>query len=165
MTKDAPRPILNAAVVGIALVALAAACGGAARRPVVPIRIQHAIKKRTSVYDYVPTSMPKAFRYSSWSFSHNALTTFFQEQGAAAGNDISFSAFTRPGKLCANSPMRTFQTSSGTIYWSRSNFDQEAWRCVAGPNDSLIQLTAASTAGVATAKTLALIAASGRKIS
>jgi hypothetical protein len=60
--------------------------------------------------------------------------------------------------------MRKFQTSSGTVYWSRADFDPEAWRCVAGPSHSLIQLTAASTTGVATAKTLALIAASGRKI-
>ena len=109
--------------------------------------------------------MPKPFRYYGWSFSHNALVTFFHEKGPTdAGTDISFSAFTRPGKICANSPMRKFRTSSGTVYWSRANFDQDAWRCVTGPNHSLIQLTASSSTGVVTAKTLALIASSGRKI-
>jgi hypothetical protein len=158
--------MLRSTIVGIAVAFVAAACAAAALLPVVPIRAQRAIKKRTSVYSYVPTTMPRAFRYSTWTFSqtHKALVIFFHQEGKPLSVNISFSAYTRPGKICANRPMQKFRTSSGTVYWSRAGFDQDAWRCVTGPNRSLTQLTASSSTGIVTAKTLALVAASGRKI-
>ena len=114
----------------------------AAAHPV-PLRSQHAIKQRTKLYAYVPARVPVGFRYYRWSFTPKppALRIAFRNK---AGWEIVFSA--SPGAACAGAGKeKSFQLDGNKVYWSHTAAEQQAWRCVVGPNRALIRLTATTT--------------------
>jgi hypothetical protein len=109
--------------------------------------------------------VPLGFRYSEWTYSSPTLRIFFHQQGKPAGWDITFVASPQAGR-CAAHPQGTFTLSGGKVYWTHTLEEQQAWRCVAGPNHTLIRLTAASAipAKALPPRMLAQVAAAGHAI-
>jgi hypothetical protein len=153
---------LIATALALGAVGLASA---AASTPPVPSHAQRAIKQRAGLVAYAPARVPLGFRYSEWTYSPPTLRIFFHQQGKPAGWDITFAASPQAGR-CAAHPEGTFNLSGGKVYWTHTLQEQQAWRCVAGPNHTLIRLAAASAIPAKTLppRTLAQVAAAGHAI-
>jgi hypothetical protein len=130
-------------VTGTLVAGFALASVAAAATPPVPLRSQQAIKQRTALYAYVPARVPIGFRYQRWSFTAKpaALRIEFRNK---AGWAIVFTA--SPGAACSGAGKeKSFQLDGNKVYWSHTETEQQAWRCVVGRNHQPIRLTAATT--------------------
>jgi hypothetical protein len=101
-----------------------------ASSPVVPLRVQQAIKKRVNpLFAYVPESIPPGYHYLQWIHSRGGLTIWFAwhrdrdpQLGFNVGNN-------NPCPSAAD-PMRVFRFGGFKVYWSTTYEDAQAWRCV-----------------------------------
>jgi hypothetical protein len=155
------RLLAGAALVAAFLVPVA----GAALVPV-PLRVQHAIAQKTRGLAYVPARVPFGFRYLRWSYAGKpqpVTRIWFQRRGKPAAWQITFVASKQSG-ACPRGE-KSYQVDGSKVWWSHTANEQQAWRCVSGPN-GLVRLTAAtplaSTAFASVA--LAQLAAAGRRI-
>jgi hypothetical protein len=91
-----------------------------ASSPVVPLRVQQAIKKRVNpLFAYVPESIPPGYHYLQWIHSRGGLTIWFAwhrdrdpQLGFNVGNN-------NPCPSAAD-PMRVFRFGGFKVYWSRA---------------------------------------------
>lgn len=111
-----------------------------AATPPVPTFTQHAIVRRAPSYAYVPARVPLGYRYLRWTYRDTVLRIWFRNP---AGKEITFIASARHG-ACTTGREKTFQQAGNKVYWSHTANEQQAWRCVTGPGDRLVQLTAAT---------------------
>ena len=125
-----------------ALAVLAVAAGAAsAASPVVPRHSQLAIRVRLPSLAYVPARVPSGFKYYRWATTTRpALRIWFRDK---AQHEITFVATHQVGQ-CAAGREKTFQLDGNKVYWSHTANEQQAWRCVVGPDKRLVRLTAAT---------------------
>ena len=123
-----------------------AASASAASAPVVPEHSQHAIKKRTNLYAFVPTRIDSRMRYYRWAFEPGkkpALRIWFRHKDNPNWQ-ITFVASPQAGP-CATGKEKSFQLDGNKVYWSHTANEQQAWRCVPSPVTlKPIRLTAAT---------------------
>jgi hypothetical protein len=124
----------------IALVVAAVTAGAAsAGSPVVPRHSQVAIRLKLPSLAYVPARVPSGFRYYRWATTTRpALRIWFRDK---AQHEITFVATNQVGP-CATGREKTFQLDGNKVYWSHTANEQQAWRCVAGPNKRVVRITA-----------------------
>jgi hypothetical protein len=124
------------------LAAVVAAQSAEASAPVVPLRAQHAIARRTALYAYAPARLPVGFHYEHWTFSPKpaALRIWFKNR---SGWEITFVASPQTGP-CDQGKEKSFQLSGNKVFWSHTRNEQQAWRCVTGVNGKQVRLTAAT---------------------
>jgi hypothetical protein len=114
--------MLKAAVVA-AVVALAAST------PPVPLAAQHAIAKRTTVYDYTPAHVPAEFHYASWAFAASPplLRIFFDDK--KKHEQIIFAAAAQLAR-CNDGSGRTYRVAGVKVFYTHTPVTQQAWRCI-----------------------------------
>jgi hypothetical protein len=145
---------------------LLAASASAAIGPVVPLRSQQAIKKRTNLYAFVPTRVGFGYRYYAWKFQPGtkpALRIWFRNR-LQRSREITFVVSPQAG-ACDQGKEKSFQLDGNKVYWSHRAEEQQAWRCVPSPiNGKQIRLTAATSMSPRTFADVGLgrIVASGR---
>jgi hypothetical protein len=139
-----------------------AASASAASAPVVPEHSQHAIKKRTNLYAFVPTRIDSRMRYYRWAFQPGAkpaLRIWFRHKDNPNWQ-ITFVASPQTGP-CATGKEKSFQLDGNKVYWSHTANEQQAWRCV-----GTVRLTVATPLPPTkfSDSGLGIVAASGHRI-
>jgi len=126
----------------VAFAAFAVVAGAAsAASTVVPRHSQLAIRLKLPALAYVPARVPGGFTYYRWATTTRpALRIWFRDK---AQHEITFVATHQTGP-CATGREKTFQLDGNKVYWSHTANEQQAWRCVVGPNKRLVRLTAAT---------------------
>ena len=152
-------------VVASVVAALLGPAAAAALVPV-PLVVQQAIKKRTNALGYVPARLPFGFRYARWSYAASpqpVTRIWFRRRLKPPSWQITFVASKQSGP-CPRGE-KSYQVDGNKVWWSHTRSEQQAWRCVAGPQGS-VRLTAATpiapTAFAAVG--LAQVAAAGHRI-
>lgn len=136
--------IVKAAAVALAITAALAESAAAAPKPAVPTFTQHQIAKRAPLLAYVPARLPSGYRYDRWTSvtkPQPALRIWFRN---AAKQEISFVASFRKGP-CDAGKQKVFQMAGNKVWWAQRAAQQEAWRCVVGTTDRIVQLTTATS--------------------
>src|SRR3954454_5998730 len=151
-------------VVGALVAALSVPVAGASLVPV-PLLVQHAIAKKTRGLAYVPARVPFGFRYLRWSYAAKpqpVTRIWFQRRGKPAWQ-ITFVASKQSG-ACPRGE-KSYQVDGSKVWWSHTANEQQAWRCVSGPN-GLVRLTAATPLAPTAFASVALaqLAAAGHRI-
>jgi hypothetical protein len=152
-------------VVGALVAGLLIPVARAALVPV-PLLVQHAIAKKTHALGYVPARVPFGFRYLRWSYAAKpqpVTRIWFQRRGKPAAWQITFVASRQSG-ACPRGE-KSYQVDGSKVWWSHTANEQQAWRCVSGPN-GLVRLTAATPLAPTTFASVALaqLAAAGHRI-
>ena len=125
----------------ILFVALGSAAAAAANaHPVVPQQVQRQILRLTPGLAYTPTRMALGFRYTNWQKTPNNVLITFDNR---AGWEIRFIALPLSGP-CRAGMEKSFQLDGNKVYWSHTGAEQQAWRCVAGPQGRQVRLVASS---------------------
>lgn len=126
--------------IGVLALSLSAVEADAGSAPVVPTRVQSAIKAKAPRLAYVPTRMLIGFRYRSWRYESGVLRIRFRNK---SGWEVTFVAAPARGSCLAGVEKR-FQLAGEKVYWAHTSNEQQAWRCVVGPGGRKIRLVAAS---------------------
>jgi hypothetical protein len=132
MTKITAPVLLLALVVA----APAAATGP----PIVPRAAQLQIVRRAPGLAYAPTRIAIGFRYAGWQQTSTVVRISFSNR---AGKRIRFVVRPQAGS-CRRGMEKSFQLAGNKVYWSRTNAEQQAWRCVARPDGRLVRLVAST---------------------
>jgi hypothetical protein len=119
---------------------LAAAAAGASAKPVVPRTVQLRMLHTTPALAYAPTRMALGFHYVSWQRSPSNLEVTFDSK---SGWEIRFVALGQTGP-CRTGMEKSFQLDGNKVYWSHTGAEQQAWRCVTGPQGRQLRLVASS---------------------
>jgi hypothetical protein len=127
-------------VVTLALLAVGVAAAEAASAPLVPTVVQGRIKHSAPRLAYTPTRIAPGFRYSTWRAELDTLRIWFKNK---AGWQIVFVAAPLRGD-CRAGMEKSFQLAGNKVYWSHTDSEQQAWRCVPGPANQPVRLVAAS---------------------
>ena len=95
----------------------------------VPQAAEHAIAKKTLVYDYSPARVPAGFHYTNWTYAASPplLRIFFTD--AKRRREIIFATAAQPARCNAGST-RTFRVSGVKVFYTHTPVTQQAWRCV-----------------------------------
>jgi hypothetical protein len=108
-----------------------ASTASAATRPAVPAFTQHSILKRAPALAYVPARLPVGYRYHRWWYATSpepVVRIWFRNR---AGKELVFIASRAKGD-CAAGREKTLQMGGNKVYWSHTESEQQAWRCVNG---------------------------------
>src|SRR4051794_20234009 len=112
---------------------VSAASGAAKQLPtatVVPLRVQRVLKKRAPKAAYVPTRMPRGFRYDHYeNLGRWGFDLYFSCCGRAP---IGFDALRlRPTEPCnQGTAMKVFRIDGVLVAWNSGHNDEEAWHCI-----------------------------------
>jgi hypothetical protein len=113
-----------------------------AAAPVVPRNSQLALRHKLPSLAYVPARVPSGFHYYRWATTTRpALRIWFRDK---AQHEITFVAVRLVG-ACAAGREKSFQLDGNKVYWSHTANEQQAWRCVVGPNKRPVRLVAATS--------------------
>jgi hypothetical protein len=125
----------------LAVAGVTAAVASAAS-PVVPRHSQLALRAKLPSLAYVPARVPSGFHYYRWATTTRpALRIWFRDK---AQHEITFVAVRLVG-TCAAGREKTFQLDGNKVYWSHTANEQQAWRCVVGPDKRAVRLVAATS--------------------
>jgi hypothetical protein len=127
-------------LVGLVVLAVGAAAAEAASKPIVPPSVQALIRSKSPHLAYAPTRIAPGFRYQSWRSELDTMRIWFRNK---AGWQIVFVAAPLRGD-CRAGMEKSFQLAGNKVYWSHTDGEQQAWRCVAGPAKQSVRLVAAS---------------------
>jgi hypothetical protein len=131
---------MRLALVTLALLAVGAAAAEAASAPIVPTVVQARIKRSAPRLAYTPTRIAPGYRFSTWRSELDTLRIWFKNK---AGWEIVFVAAPQRGD-CRAGMEKSFQLDGNKVYWSHTDSEQQAWRCVTGPAKQAVRLVAAS---------------------
>ena len=113
----------------VALVLASSGCGGSARQTGgVPAHVRDAIKARFSGADYLPSRLPKSYRYLGWSSGKAVYEIDFGPRPRQPA--LTFQVATG-WQACGSfgSAMHTFEVNGEAVQWSGTYDDQQAWLC------------------------------------
>jgi len=127
-------------LVTLVVLAVGAAAAEAASAPIVPQTVQAQIQRRAPQLAYAPTRIAPGFRYRVWRFEPDTLRIWFRNK---AGWEVVFVAAPQRGD-CRDGMEKSFQLAGNKVYWSHTDSEQQAWRCVVGPAKQPVRLVAAS---------------------
>jgi hypothetical protein len=108
--------------------------------PVVPKSVQAQIKRKAPALAYAPTRLPLGFHYRTWQAKPGSVRIWFRNK---ARWEIAFVVVPFKGN-CRAGMEKSFQLDGNKVYWSHTAEEQQAWRCVVGPNRRQVRLVAAS---------------------
>ena len=147
----------------------------------VPTAAARAIKTHVPArYAYIPHRIPAGWRYVSWDAGKATPALFPRGKGLNIWFAAGQSSSAGPGlhvftvKRCSlRGAMQTYRLNGTKVAWSATYADGEAWRCVAGPGRSTIEIvasgdgigTSSAAAARAYATELARLVASARRLS
>ena len=156
------RPIVTGIALCLALGVAAGAASAATRLQVVPRAAQLQIARKAPALPYVPTRMASGFHYVGWQRSPSDVLITFDNK---AGWEIRFVALRQVGS-CRTGMEKSFQLDGNKVYWSHTGAEQQAWRCVTGPNGRQLRLVASSPQPPTVFADVGLgrVAASGKRI-
>ena len=134
----------------------------AATGAVVPLRVQRLLETHAPRVAYVPTSLPRGFRYDHYeNLSHYGFDLYFRKSSQTIGFDA---LFVNPGDPCnQGSAMKRFRIDGIVVLWNAGHNDQQAWRCVRHGQTRRL-LTGSTGTGWPTPKRLAQMVASARPV-
>ena len=129
--------------------------------PLVPAVVQARIERASPGLAYVPTRIAPGFRYVRWRSGEDAVRIWFRN---GAGWEVVFVAVPQQG-ACTAGKEKSFQLAGNKVYWSHTENEQEAWRCVSrlGRTVRLAAVTAKPASRVADVG-LGTVVASGKRI-
>ena len=136
---------------------------------VVPLRVQRVLKKRAPRAAYVPTRVPRPYRYDHVeNLNRTGFDVFFTCcNGAWLGFDA---VLVRRSEPCnQGKAMKVFRIDGLVVGWNAGHNDQQAWRCVRPAGTRLLlTVTGAASRDVGTSwrrpRQLAGMVASARPI-
>ncbi|HET7571472.1 MAG TPA: hypothetical protein VFJ77_02250 [Gaiellaceae bacterium] len=131
----------------------------AAKKPLVPVYVQHLIAKRAPAVAYVPARGAIGFPYRNFKIRHGVLHIWFPSR-TEPSKTIVFSARAFHG-TCRAGASKSFQMAGVKTWYGYDGTTQRAWRCLHGR-----KLTASTTMGLRRFADagLARMAASGHRI-
>jgi len=115
------------------LLALCDGCSASSHEPAVPLRVRQKLVALYPGMAYVPSRLPKGYRYSSWdtdtTFPGGYRIVFVRNRPA---REVTFSVdpepYAAPGLWGAN-PNDALHVNGHTVYWTGgSHIDNRAWR-------------------------------------
>jgi WD40-like Beta Propeller Repeat len=146
----------------------------------VPAAAARAIKTHVPArYAYIPHRIPAGWRYVSWDAGRATPALFPRGKGLNIWFAAGQSSLPGPGlhvftvRTCSlRGAMKTFRVNGTRVAWSATYADGQAWRCVAGPARSMIEIiasgdgigTSSAAAARAYATELARLVASARRV-
>jgi hypothetical protein len=110
----------------IAVVVAAGTTAAAAATPVVPTFTQGQIAKLSPGLAYVPARLAIGWHYRRWMHHPDELQIVFADK---ADHEITFAAVPLIGN-CRTGMEKSFQQAGVKTYWSHTESEQQAWRCV-----------------------------------
>jgi len=132
---------------------------------VVPLRIQRLLKRRAPIAAYVPTRVPRGFRYYHYeNLGRSGFDLYFQCCGRV--RPIGFDALhVWPGEPCnQGTAMKVFRIDGVRVAWNSGHNDEQAWRCISLRDGTHVLLTVSTGSDWRTPNELARMVASARRI-
>jgi hypothetical protein len=154
--------LLTATALVLCVVLGSVAVANATAGSVVPRPAQLQILRSAPGLAYMPTRTALGFHYVHWQKSPaNVLITFDNR----AGWEIRFIVLRQSGS-CRSGMEKSFQLDGNKVYWSHTGAEQQAWRCVTGPQGRQLRLVASSPQPPTLFADVGLgrVAASGKRI-
>lgn len=134
---------------------------------VVPLRVQRVLKTHAPRVAYVPTRLPRGFRYDHYeNLGRSGFDLYFNCcSSSSVIAVIGFDALVlRPGDPCnQGSPMKRLRIDGILVLWNSGHNDQMAWRCIRRGRTRLL-LTGSTSSDWRTPRRLAQMVASARPI-
>jgi len=132
---------------------------------VVPLRVQHLLKRRAPIAAYVPTRVPRGFRYYHYeNLGRSGFVLYFQCCGRVRA--IGFDAVhVWPGTPCnQGTAMKVFRIDGVRVAWNSGHNDEQAWRCISLRDGTHVLLTVSTGSDWRTPRELARMVASARRV-
>lgn len=149
------------AILACAVVLGQAGFAWAATSPLVPAAVQARIERAAPGLAYVPTRIAPGFRFVRWRSGVGAVWIWLRNR---AGWEVVFVAAPLKG-ACTAGKEKSFQLAGNKVYWSHTENEQEAWRCVSRPGGT-VRLAAATAKPASRFADVGLgtVVASGKRI-
>ena len=145
------EPAQSAAVVLMAVAACCASTSSAARSPLVPSPVAHAISRLADGDAFLPTFLPAGYRYAAWkkdAFRAVPLPDedWFEVTFRRGGTRLTWKvkvANADPGaNPCGALSIGHATAGRQTVYWAavdKASRSQDSWMCVASPDGKLLR--------------------------
>ena len=145
------------------------AASGSAREAqattIVPLRVQRLLKRRAPVVAFVPTHVPRGYRYDHYeNLGRFGFDLYFR--CCDRFSLIGYSALhVRPGEPCnQGTATKVFLIDGVRVAWNSGHNDEQAWRCVGLRDGTHVLLTVSTGSDWRTPRDLARMVASARRI-
>jgi hypothetical protein len=133
---------------------------------VVPLRVQRLLKMRAPKAAYVPTSLPRGFRYDHYeNLGRWGFDLYFRCCDRSGRNPIGFDALrVKPTDPCdQGTATKVFRIDGVLVAWNSGHNDEEAWQCIRRDGRRVL-ITVSTSSDWRTPRQLARMVASARPI-
>jgi hypothetical protein len=101
-----------------------------ASAPVVPLSVQRLIKKRAPLEAYIPTWLPKRYRYASYeNLIRRGFDLYFARPGGEPLLGLDVLRMPTRATCTQGGGMKIFRVRGRVIHYSETHSDAMAWHC------------------------------------
>ena len=167
----------RAGAVVMAMAAWSAATATAARSPLVPSPVAHAIIRLADGDAFLPTFLPAGYRYAAWkkdafravpAFDEDWFEVTFKRGGARLTWKVKLANPDPGANPCSALSIGHARAGLQTVYWAavdRGSRTQDSWMCAPSPDGKLLRFDVIDYGPSLTLATARRVVSSARSLS